>query len=198
MAASALGTSPTAIYRGPFGEEQATAAALACRFRAQARAMPSARKARHGCGRRFAHATAGPRPADRQAPPHDDKGHPLDPINVWGDDHCWWLDRMVRSNQPLIERMTLIWHSWFATSEEASNARLMINQNWTMRRNALGNFHQLLSDVTIDPAMLLWLNGNTNKSASPNENYGREMLELFTLGQGRGYNQDDVPRTPAR
>jgi uncharacterized protein (DUF1800 family) len=89
---------------------------------------------------------------------------------------------MVRSNQPLIERMTLVWHSWFATSEEASSARLMINQNWMMRRHALGNFHQLLLDVTIDPAMLLWLNSNTNYKGSPNENYGREMLELFTLG----------------
>ena len=99
---------------------------------------------------------------------------------------------MVRSNQQLIERMTLIWHSWFATSESASSARLMINQNWTMRRNALGNFHQLLLDVTIDPAMLLWLNGNANNKGYPNENYGREMLELFTLGADRGYNQDDV------
>ncbi len=125
-------------------------------------------------------------------PPHDDKGHPLDPLNVWGQDHCWWLDRMVRSTHQLVERMTLVWHSWFATSEEASNARLMINQNWTLRRNALGNFHQLLSDVTIDPAMLLWLNGNTNNRYAPNENYGREMFELFTLGQGRGYDQHDV------
>ena len=61
-----------------------------------------------------------------------------------------------------------------------------------MRRNALGNFHQLLLDVTVDPAMLLWLNGNTNNKDSPNENYGREMLELFTLGADRGYDQDDV------
>jgi uncharacterized protein (DUF1800 family) len=68
----------------------------------------------------------------------------------------------------------------------------MINQNWAFRRNALGNFKQLLSDVTIDPAMLLWLNGNTNNKYSPNENYGREMLELFTLGQGRGYGEEDV------
>ena len=126
------------------------------------------------------------------AAPHDDHGEPLDPINTWGDDHCWWLDRMVRSDQQLVERMTLIWHSWFATSEEASNARLMIKQNWMMRRNALGNFHQLLLDVTVDPAMLLWLNGNTNNKDSPNENYGREMLELFTLGADRGYDQDDV------
>ncbi len=68
----------------------------------------------------------------------------------------------------------------------------MINQNWMMRRNALGNFHTLLPDVTIDPAMLMWLNGNANQKGYPNENYAREMLELFTLGQGRGYNQDDV------
>ena len=126
------------------------------------------------------------------AAPHDDHGEPLDPINTWGDDHCWWLDRMVRSNRQLIERMTLVWHSWFATSEEASNAQLMIKQNWMMRRHALGNFHQLLLDVTVDPAMLLWQNGNTNNKDSPNENYGREMLELFTLGADRGYDQHDV------
>ena len=126
------------------------------------------------------------------APPHNDKGQALDPINVWGDDHCWWLDRMVRSNQQLIERMTLIWHSWFATSEQASNAALMIRQNWMMRSHALGNFRQLLLDVTEDPAMLLWLNGSSNNKYSPNENYGREMLELFTLGADRGYDQDDV------
>ena len=126
------------------------------------------------------------------AAPHDSQGAPLDPINTYGDDYCWWLDRMVRSNQQLVERMTLIWHSWFATSESASSAQLMINQNWMMRRNALGNFHQLLLNVTVDPAMLLWLNGNTNQKDNPNENYGREMLELFTLGADRGYNQDDV------
>ena len=126
------------------------------------------------------------------AAPHDDHGEPLDPINTWGDDHCWWLDRMVRSDQQLVERMTLVWHSWFATSEEASNARLMIKQNWMMRRQALGNFHKLLLDVTVDPAMLLWLNGNTNYKDSPNENYGREMLELFTLGADRGYDEHDV------
>jgi len=99
---------------------------------------------------------------------------------------------MVRSTHQLIERMTLIWHSWFATSEQASNARLMINQNWTMRRNALGNFQQLFNDITIDPAMLLWLNGNTNEKGYPNENYGREMYELFSLGFDRGYNQKDI------
>jgi hypothetical protein len=125
-------------------------------------------------------------------PPHDDHGQPLDPINVWGHDHCWWLDRMVRSDQQLIERMALVWHSWFATSIEASNAQLMIRQNDMMRARALGNFHDLLVEVTRDPAMLLWLSGTDNTKYSPNENYGREVMELFTLGADRGYTQHDV------
>jgi uncharacterized protein (DUF1800 family) len=125
-------------------------------------------------------------------PAHNAQNQPLDPINVWGDDHCWWLDRMVRSNQQLIERMTLIWHSWFATSLEASTQRLMLRQNWMMRRRALGNFHDLFEQVTIDPAMLMWLSGSSNNKYSPNENYGREMMELFSLGADRGYTQRDV------
>jgi uncharacterized protein (DUF1800 family) len=111
---------------------------------------------------------------------------------VWGDAHCWWLDRMVRSTQPLIERMTLIWHSWFATSIETASAQLMLNQNEMMRAHALGNFAGLLLDVTQDPAMLLWLNGAGSTLDDPNENYAREMLELFTLGAGRGYSEADV------
>ena len=100
---------------------------------------------------------------------------------------------MVRSDQQLIERMALIWHSWFATSIEASNAALMIRQNKTMRAHALGNFHELLVNVTRDPAMLLWLSGTSNTKYSPNENYGREVMELFTLGADRGaYTQQDV------
>lgn len=127
------------------------------------------------------------------APPHDAQGNPLDPLGVWGQDHCWWLDRMVRTNQPLIERMTLVWHSWFATSIDASDAALMLRQNRMMRGHALGNFHALLLDVTCDPAMLLWLSGTSNTKWSPNENYGREVMELFTLGADRGaYTQDDV------
>jgi uncharacterized protein (DUF1800 family) len=126
------------------------------------------------------------------AAPRRADGQPLDPFNVWGDDHCWWLDRMVRSTHQLSERMTLIWHSWFATSIDSSTARLMINQNWTMRGMALGNFHELLLAVTKDPAMLLWLNGNGNYNGNPNENYAREMMELFTLGADRGYTEADV------
>jgi hypothetical protein len=83
--------------------------------------------------------------------PTNDKCQPLDPVNVWGDDHCWWLDRMVRTNQPLVDRMTLIWHSWFATSIEGATPKLMLAQNRMMRSHALGNFHQLFLDVTTDP-----------------------------------------------
>jgi uncharacterized protein (DUF1800 family) len=187
----ALDPSPVAVYDGKFTEEQATR--LLWRAGFGPRPGDAERLAKLGMHGAVAALTR-PQGAARLigAAPHDDHGEPLDPINTWGEDHCWWLDRMVRSDQPLIERMTLVWHSWFATSEEASNARLMIKQNWMMRRHALGNFRQLLLDVTVDPAMLLWLNGNTNYKDSPNENYGREMLELFALGADRGYDQHDV------
>jgi Protein of unknown function (DUF1800) len=126
--------------------------------------------------------------------PHGDRGRPLRPFDAWGEDHCWWLDRMVRTSRPLVERMTLVWHSWFATSNEGvGSQRLMLGQNELFRSHALGTFDRLLLDVTHDPAMLLWLNGVENVKGSPNENYGREMMELFTLGAERGaYTEDDV------
>src|SRR6185312_8494982 len=70
--------------------------------------------------------------------------------------------------------------------------RLMLNQNQLFREHGLGSFKQLLLDVTRDPAMLLWLNGSDNSRWSPNENYAREMMELFTLGAGHGYTEGDV------
>ena len=125
--------------------------------------------------------------------PTDDKGRPLAPYDAWGHDHVWWLDRMVRTSRPLVERMTLVWHDWFATSDAGVDSqRLMLNQNQLLREHALGAFPELLAEVTKDPAMLLFLNGTDNSKRSPNENYGREMLELFTLGAGRGYTESDV------
>src|SRR6186997_244268 len=125
--------------------------------------------------------------------PHDDKGRGLAPGDAWGHDHLWWLDRMVRTSRPLVERMTLIWHDWFATSNDGvGSQRLMIRQNSLLRSHGLGSFEQLLLAVTRDPAMLLWLSGTDNEKDSPNENYGREMMELFTLGAGRGYTERDV------
>jgi len=125
--------------------------------------------------------------------PRDEKGRPLAPYDAWGHDHLWWLDRMVRTSRPLVERMALVWHDWFATSNQGVDSqRLMLNQNQLFRSRGLGSFHELLVDVTKDPAMLLWLNGSDNSKWSPNENYAREMMELFTLGAGRGYGEQDV------
>src|SRR4051812_14706771 len=100
---------------------------------------------------------------------------------------------MVRTSRPLVERMTLVWHDWFATSNAGvGNQRLMLKQNALLRRRALGSFADLLLDVTRDPAMLVWLNGTDNSRWSPNENYARELMELFTLGAGHGYGEADV------
>lgn len=126
--------------------------------------------------------------------PVDDEGNPLDPANAWGQDHCWWLDRMVRSDQQLVERMTFIFHDWFANSNEKVNdQRMMLEQNELFRTMALGSFHDLFLAVTSNPAMLVFLDGISNDKNDPNENYAREMMELFSLGADRGaYTEDDV------
>jgi uncharacterized protein (DUF1800 family) len=125
--------------------------------------------------------------------PRDANG-PIAPFDVAGHDHLWWLDRMVRSDQQLVERMTLIWHDWFATSNATvGSARLMLGQNELFRAGALGSFEDLLRGVTTDPAMLVWLNGVENRRDAVNENYAREVMELFTLGPDRGaYTETDV------
>ena len=100
---------------------------------------------------------------------------------------------MVRTSRPLTERMTLVWHDWFATSNETvGSQRLMIRQNNMLRRSGLGSFPGLVMRVTENPAMLLYLNGLESEKGSPNENYGRELMELFTLGHGSGYTERDV------
>ena len=126
-------------------------------------------------------------------PPRLENGKPIDPYDVWGNDVLWWLDRMVRSRAQLLERMTLNWHSWFATSNEGVDSqRLMINQNRTQRRMCLATFPQMLTAMTIDPAMQIYLSLSGSTKAAPNENYAREMQELFTLGVDDGYTEEDV------
>ncbi len=94
---------------------------------------------------------------------------------------------MIRSDQQLVERMTFIWHDWFATSNDGvDDQQQMLDQNNLFRANALGNFHDLFLAVTSDPAMLIWLDGVDNNQWDPNENYAREMMELFSLGADRG------------
>lgn len=117
----------------------------------------------------------------------------LAPRDAWSHDHCWWLDRMVRSDQQLVERLTLVFHDWFATSADKVGQWLAIDQNELLRRRALGSFRDLAVQLTVDPAMLVWLDGIENRRFSPNENYARELMELFTLGADRGaYTEADV------
>jgi uncharacterized protein (DUF1800 family) len=103
----------------------------------------------------------------------------------------WWLDRMLRSRHQLVEKMTLFWHSHFATAVSKSPPEMMAQQNALFRAQGLGNFRTLLSSVTRDPAMLVWLDNRFNTKAHPNENYAREVMELFSLGLGN-YTEDDV------
>jgi hypothetical protein len=134
-------------------------------------------------------------PATLSGPePVNEDGKPLEPDTAWGQDHCWWLDRMVRSDQQLVERMTFILHDWFATSNaQVNNQPLMLEQNELLRSMALGKFDDLFLALTTNPAMLLFLNGTSNNKWDPNENYAREMMELFSLGADRGaYTEDDV------
>jgi len=103
----------------------------------------------------------------------------------------WWTDRMVRTAWPLQELMVLFWHGHFATANnKVDSPALMLRQNQLFRRYALGNFRDLMQAVAVDAAMLIWLDGNSSHKQAPNENFGREFMELFTLGLG--YTQDDV------
>jgi len=115
-------------------------------------------------------------------------GKPLDPANEYGQDVLWWLDKMVRTPRPLVEKMTLFWHDHFATLDQ--DRPLQLAQNKMLRRNALGSFRRLLTDVTKDPAMLLFLSLADSTKDEPNENYARELMELFTLG--KGYTEKDI------
>lgn len=118
-------------------------------------------------------------------------GHLIDLQNI-EDVQTWWLYRMVRSKRPLAEKMTLFWHGHFAVSNaKVTNPLAMHTHLVTLRQHGLGNFREMLMAVSKDPAMLIWLDGNTNRKGAPNENYGRELLELFTLGIGN-YTEEDV------
>ena len=104
----------------------------------------------------------------------------------------WWLDRMSATRFPLEEKLTLYWHNHFATGfSKVRRPKAMVAQNRLLRDHAGGNFRALCNALHGDPAMLIWLDGNTNQKIKPNENYGREFLELFTLGRDR-YTQHDV------
>ena len=103
---------------------------------------------------------------------------------------AWWLRRMVQVDQPLVEKLTFLWHNHFATAAtKVRVATLMLGQNQTLRAQARGNFRTLALAMLTDPAMLLWLDGQKNVAGAPNENLSREFMELFTLGHGNGYTE---------
>ncbi len=104
----------------------------------------------------------------------------------------WWLHRMLQGASPLREKVALFWHGHFATSDKkVENPRLMLDQIMLFRRRGLGPFADLVQRVAKDPAMLIWLDGNLNRAGKPNENFARELMELFTLGIGN-YSEDDI------
>jgi uncharacterized protein (DUF1800 family) len=103
----------------------------------------------------------------------------------------WWLQRMAASARPLEEKMTLFWHGLLTSGLDKAGAAQLFTQNQLYRSMALGNFDALLKAVSKDPAMMVYLDTETNRKGKPNENYARELMELFTTGIGH-YTEDDV------
>lgn len=103
-----------------------------------------------------------------------------------------WLMRMLHTSEVLREKMTLFWHGHFATSnQKVQNAKLMHQQNVLLREHAMGDFRQLVHGIAKDPAMLIYLDSESNRKSHPNENFAREIMELFVLGEGN-YTETDV------
>lgn len=105
---------------------------------------------------------------------------------------AWWLYRMLNSANPLVEKMSLLWHNHFATSNsKVQSVPHMAAQNDLIRQHAVGNFRPLLHGMARDVAMLIWLDGNANRKRQPNENFAREVMELFSLDVGN-YTERDI------
>jgi len=106
--------------------------------------------------------------------------------------NAWWLYRMINTANPLEEKMSLFWHGLFATAyEKIQNGRAVASQIDLFHQHCLGDFRTILVKLSRDPAMIIWLDNDTNHKGTPNENYGRELLELFSMGVGN-YSEDDV------
>ena len=104
----------------------------------------------------------------------------------------WWFRRMLVSKAPLREKMTLFWHDHFATSnQKVREPVLMLNQNQLFRQHAFGSFKDLTAAIVMDPAMMIYLDTQNSRKGKPNENFAREVMELFTMGEGH-YSEQDV------
>ncbi len=135
--------------------------------------------------------------------PSGDRGHlPDDLIRRYHVDQselrqldgagAYWMYHMITTNHPLEEKLALFWHGLFATGYSKLNqARALLNQIDMFKRVGLGSFRDILSELSKDPAMIIWLDNNDNHDGAINENYGRELLELFSMGIGN-YSEDDI------
>lgn len=105
---------------------------------------------------------------------------------------AWWLLRMIKTPCPFLEKVTFFWHGHFATgAEKVMDARAMLRQNQLLRKHALGKFEPFVKDISSDVAMLIYLDSEENRRTRPNENYARELMELFCLGTGN-YSERDI------
>jgi uncharacterized protein (DUF1800 family) len=105
---------------------------------------------------------------------------------------AWWLFRMVNTPDPLLEKLTLFWHGHFATSvAKVEKPKLVLDQNELLRAHARGRFEAMVRAISRDPAMLIYLDSTTNRRIRPNENFAREVMELFCLGVGN-YTEQDI------
>lgn len=104
----------------------------------------------------------------------------------------WWLRQMATSQTPLVERLALLWHDHFTSEMQVVKEPMLLwRQHQLIRRHLAGDFRQFLADMVVDPAMLVYLDGSKNTRGRPNENFARELFELFTLGEGH-YSEDDI------
>ena len=104
-----------------------------------------------------------------------------------------WVERMIHTDRPLEEKMTVFWHGVFTSGiREVRSSTHMLAQNQLFHRYALGNYRALTLAILHDPAMLKYLNNNENVKGKPNENLARELCELFTMGEGQGYTEKDI------
>jgi hypothetical protein len=184
--------SPIAVYTGPFGTAQAER--LLWRAGFGPRPGQAAQVAALGLEGAVLSLTrpTGTAPMDGPAP--NDDGDPLAPYDRYGHDLLFWLDRMVRSRHQLVERLALVFHDWFATSNDAVGSnKLMLDQTNLFRTYGLRSFRSMVHAITQNPAMILFLDLASNRKGEINENYARELMELFTLGADRGaYTEEDV------
>jgi Protein of unknown function (DUF1800) len=183
--------SPIAVYQGPFGLRQAERLAWRAGFGPRpGQAAELAAMDLEGAVLSFTR-PEGQAPMDGPEPRNG--SNPINPASDEGA-FAYWLDRMVRSRHQLVERLALIFHDWWATRRDSVDTNAsMLNQTNIFRAHGLGSFRDMTRAVTTDPAMLQFLDGMSNRRGAVNENYARELMELFTLGADRGaYTEYDV------